>query len=1035
LEVCDDNADCIGTFDLTSATPGILGSLNPATHTVSYYVLQASAEAGVNPITNLLAFNNSTPCAQTIWVSISDNVTGCADVIPLDLIVNPLPLAPSPAVSPYTLCDYTNPGDEVEVFDLSTKIPEILMGQTGISVSFYFSLADAQAGVNPLPMLYTNVANAQTLFVVLGNDDTACSVITTMDLRVEPLPAPVPPAGPVVECDPDGDGFAQFDLAALTLDLLQGAPGVDINYYETEQDAMDGTNAIDSTVPYTNITPLVQFIWVGAENTAVPQCRSTLMIELNVIPSPNVPILADLTICDQDANAQDGFAAFDLTVQTPVVLAAQAGAPGSYVVGYFLTQADAQAGTSPIIPADNYVNVSNPQTIWVGIHDVNNECYDTGSFEINVNTPLALITPAPLSLCDDGPTTAIPQMVFDLSVKNDEITQGLPGYTVTYFPSYGDAIAGTNAISPSEQLAYTNLTNPQTLGVMVTSGDGCVSYTTLDIRVLPLPNPQANAPALEVCDNILPQGTEIFDLTLNEDYFSNGDPNLTYAYYATEQDAQNQVNPIANAAAYEGSGTVWVVVTNNQVPFSGPNCSAITSMELIVNPLPEVAATPVPYVLCDTTGAGTGIFVLSSQDSNVLLAPQNMADFTITYHLTLADAQAGVNPLPNNYTNVSNPQDIYASVVNDITECVNSTAVVTLSVAAGATSASPATGASSCAADLTGEAVFDLTLFNTEVLNGQDPAQFTVSYYPTLADAQDNTNMIVNPAAYSTASATLYGVVTNTATQCRSTPAPISINVDPLADPAIISDNGNVLCVNWGETTPQTPITLTTDLGPGYTFQWYLNGAQITGATNPSFTIDTASGGDYTVVVTNTVTGCVSPASQPFNVILSGAPQIAMGTPGFTINNYFAEDQVITITVAGNGHYLYSMDGGPFLDNGGVFSGVGAGEHNVIVRDENGCGEIPVGPIQAINYPHYFTPNGDGIHDTWNIIGLQGQPGARIHIFDRYGKLIKQISPQGTGWDGTYNGQPLPSTDYWFTVLYTETGAEREFRAHFSLKR
>ncbi|HZW62131.1 MAG TPA: T9SS type B sorting domain-containing protein, partial [Flavobacteriaceae bacterium] len=65
---------------------------------------------------------------------------------------------------------------------------------------------------------------------------------------------------------------------------------------------------------------------------------------------------------------------------------------------------------------------------------------------------------------------------------------------------------------------------------------------------------------------------------------------------------------------------------------------------------------------------------------------------------------------------------------------------------------------------------------------------------------------------------------------------------------------------------------------------------------------------------------------------------------------------------------------------------------------------------------------------------------AKIYIFDRYGKLLKQLSPTGSGWDGMYNGEPLPSSDYWFTVEYYEPGqgsesGTKEFRSHFTLKR
>ena len=86
----------------------------------------------------------------------------------------------------------------------------------------------------------------------------------------------------------------------------------------------------------------------------------------------------------------------------------------------------------------------------------------------------------------------------------------------------------------------------------------------------------------------------------------------------------------------------------------------------------------------------------------------------------------------------------------------------------------------------------------------------------------------------------------------------------------------------------------------------------------------------------------------------------------------------------------------------------------------------------VIDYPHYFTPNGDGINDTWYIAGLQNTD--IINIFDRYGKLIKQLKGVEF-WDGTYNQENLPSTDYWFTVDYLENGAKKQFKAHFSLKR
>jgi gliding motility-associated-like protein len=152
------------------------------------------------------------------------------------------------------------------------------------------------------------------------------------------------------------------------------------------------------------------------------------------------------------------------------------------------------------------------------------------------------------------------------------------------------------------------------------------------------------------------------------------------------------------------------------------------------------------------------------------------------------------------------------------------------------------------------------------------------------------------------------------------------------------------------------------------------------------------------------------------------------------ITNYFEENQVITILASNAGNYLYQLDYGP-LQESNVFQNVGSGTHIIRVVDANGCSNPLSQEVMVINYPKFFTPNEDSYNDTWNISGLASQTNARIFIFDRYGKLLKQIRPRGQGWDGTYNNQPLPADDYWFVVEYEENGISKEFKAHFSLKR
>ena len=214
-----------------------------------------------------------------------------------------------------------------------------------------------------------------------------------------------------------------------------------------------------------------------------------------------------------------------------------------------------------------------------------------------------------------------------------------------------------------------------------------------------------------------------------------------------------------------------------------------------------------------------------------------------------------------------------------------------------------------------------------------------------------------------------------------------------------------------------------------YDFVWYFNGVIISGAVNNTYEADES--GTYSVLVTNTATGCIS--------VMTNAVVVA-SYPGLTIDTTqtlaFSDNATIDVAVTPpNALYLYSIDNGP-TQIANIFTNVDPGSHIVTVTDENGCTNLSK-PVNIIGYPTYFTPNGDGFHDTWNIVGLGSS--AKVFIFDRYGKLVKQISPTGEGWDGTLNGEPLSSTDYWFTVDYTEdyptVGTSKVFKSHFSLKR
>lgn len=115
---------------------------------------------------------------------------------------------------------------------------------------------------------------------------------------------------------------------------------------------------------------------------------------------------------------------------------------------------------------------------------------------------------------------------------------------------------------------------------------------------------------------------------------------------------------------------------------------------------------------------------------------------------------------------------------------------------------------------------------------------------------------------------------------------------------------------------------------------------------------------------------------------------------------------------------------------------VGYGVHTAFVRDTIGCMssvQFEVIP-PAINVPIVISPNGDGKNDLFTVPSLsEAYPDAKIKIFDRFGKLLVEYKGSADGWDGTYNGQLMPSTDYWYEIEIKEIG--KTYVGHFTLIR
>ncbi|MEN0057130.1 MAG: hypothetical protein AAGC65_25860, partial [Mucilaginibacter sp.] len=866
-----------------------------------------------------------------------------------------------------------------EVFDLTTKIPDFVADASGMDITFHRTFAEAQSKTNAIttPMAYENEEpQVQTLFVNIAYAATGCFRIAFLDIRVEHQPIILPPSqDELTVCDTNGQGIGEFNLAALIPGMVNGDPDVQVAFYLTSEDAVNGINAIPNPQAYINAIPYIQFIYAGVTDSR-SGCTNITPYELKLIvePAPQSPALDDLTFCDDADNNINGTKVVDLTVQTVVIADALgidlSDIPALLKVEYYTTEAGARSGLANRITNPTTYTGTNGAQIWVRVEDPDTHCFSVESFTLIINTPLVLTTPTPFVKCNE----ALPndgQTEFDLTQKDDEILgaagQG-QGYTVQYYES--DPKTGAAPIANPTNYTNPAVPNPKTLYVKVTNDLGCVSYTTLTIKVLALPVPDTTPDPLVMCDDNAPDGTEVFDLTQAEADIKDNGSNYELSYFTTEADANNNENPIATPTAYtSASGTIYVRVALNNGNPAEPKCAQVVALELIVNPLPPIADLE-PYAICEQNTDGAALFDIQGY-VNTALGGNTSGEYDVDI---FTDAALTTPAVPvNAYPVTGGSATVYVRVVNLTTKC-QIVKELALLVEESAIANAVTTEFDECDYEGANDGIitWNLTPAGTDALGTQSPADYQVTYYETQQDAENAENAIANPAAYANTTAddmTIWIRVTNTATvsKCHDITS-FTLHVERLAEPEITGPDGsNTICVDADGTTDG--LLLSSGITPnGHTYTWYKNGVEITGADPASGTYLAMEEGNYEVVVTGPAPNeCVSEPSPVFSVIKSGiASPIGKG---YYVTNYFSDNQVITVVVEGNGQYQYQLDNGPRQDSP-VFTNVPAGPHKVTVYDvktQFSCGELVLDGVSIVDYPNFFTPNGDGFHDTWNI--------------------------------------------------------------------
>ena len=457
-------------------------------------------------------------------------------------------------------------------------------------------------------------------------------------------------------------------------------------------------------------------------------------------------------------------------------------------------------------------------------------------------------------------------------------------------------------------------------------------------------------------------------------------------------------------------------------------------------PEPPVANLIADIEECSDTGSAN--FNLGNLRSSI---NPDLSENVVNFYETLANATDNLNPLADTYTSAQTIKTIYAKVTSNLTQCTNVTEfnliinqIESVSIAV---SENPICAPKEVEVLFSGSenAVVEYQI------NGGSTQEIQLDAAGS-AEVDQFINSTTDITVINTYVEDIDGSIICSASQNESisvTIAGISVG-DNLID--FYECDGNKDGKVVYHLTSNDSIALS-NVGSGYQVNYYTSQDEAEHRNNPiitpaSFENTTSLPQEIWVRVEDaSFTDCYAISSFQLDAYTDAPPSFEVKRS----NLNFEEQHSITISnVTGIGTYEFSINGEdwkqPDETNTLTLTVEGGGQFVVTGRHTEGCGSS-FKTTTFIDYPRFFTPNQDGINDTWNIKGFQQQNAdAKILIFTRFGKLLKSLSPSSRGWDGSYHGKQMPSNDYWFLVEYVEllpdgTTINKSFKSNFTLKR